>query len=327
MKHLSKVYSAELLGIDATLIEVEVDINVGLHSFSIVGLADKATNEAKERVSSALKNSGTKPPNRENRKITVNLAPADIKKTGSQYDLAIAIGYLLATEQLKEFDTSNKMFVGELSLDGGLRPISGALNIARMAKRHGFKFLFLPKQNARQAAIIDGIQIIPVENIETLMLQLEDKAPVEVQTVTEFIPSYNEAIVDVGDIKGQENAKRALIVAASGGHHMLMSGAPGGGKTMLAQALVSLLPPPTLHEAIEVNQIYVAAGLLKDGEFLSSRPFRAPHHTASPISIVGGGTNPKPGEISLAHRGILFLDEIPEFRRDLLEALRQPIES
>ena len=327
MKHLSKVYSAELLGIDATLIEVEVDINVGLHSFSIVGLADKATNEAKERVSSALKNSGTKPPNRENRKITVNLAPADIKKTGSQYDLAIAIGYLLATEQLKEFDTSNKMFVGELSLDGGLRPISGALNIARMAKRHGFKFLFLPKQNARQAAIIDGIQIIPVENIETLMLQLEDKAPVEVQTVTEFIPSYNEAIVDVGDIKGQENAKRALIVAASGGHHMIMSGAPGGGKTMLAQALISILPPPTLHEAIEVNQIYGAAGLLKDGEFLSSRPFRAPHHTASPISIVGGGTNPKPGEISLAHRGILFLDEIPEFRRDLLEALRQPIES
>ena len=200
--------------------------------------------------------------------------------------MAIAIGYLLATEQLKEFDTSNKMFVGELSLDGGLRPISGALNIARMAKRHGFKFLFLPKQNARQAAIIDGIQIIPVENIETLMLQLEDKAPVEVQTVTEFIPSYNEAIVDVGDIKGQENAKRALIVAASGGHHMIMSGAPGGGKTMLAQALISILPPPTLHEAIEVNQIYGAAGLLKDGEFLSSRPFRAPHHTASPISIV-----------------------------------------
>lgn len=327
MRHLAKVYSAELEGIDARLIEVEVDINIGLHSFNIVGLADKATNEAKERVSSALKNSGTKPPSRENRKITVNLAPADFKKTGSQYDLAIAIGYLLATGQIREFETGNKIFVGELSLEGALRPINGALNIARMAKRSGFAFMFLPRQNAKQAAIIKGIKIIPVDTIEKLILQLEDKAPVDFEPPAEFISGVNKSLVDISEIKGQENAKRALLVAAAGGHHILMSGPPGAGKTMLAEALISLLPPPSLEEAIEINQIYGAANLLRENEFLNYRPFRMPHHTASPIAIVGGGTNPKPGEISLAHRGILFLDEIPEFRRDLLESLRQPLES
>jgi len=327
MKNFSKVYSAELEGIEAKLIEVETDINVGLHSFNIVGLADKALNEAKERVSSALKNSGIKPPTKENRKITVNLAPADIKKTGSQYDLAIAIGYLLATKQIKEFETRDKIFVGELSLEGALRPISGALNISRLAQKLKFKFLFLPKQNALEAAVIKGIKIIPVSHLEEIINHLEERELIKAQPVTEFEPSHNPSLVDISEIKGQESAKRALMVAAAGGHHLLMAGPPGAGKTMMAQALASLLPPPSLEEAIEITQIYSAAGLLKENTFLNYRPFRAPHHSASPVSVIGGGANPKPGEISLAHRGILFLDEIPEFRRDLLEALRQPLES
>jgi len=326
-KNFSKVYSAELEGIDAKLIEVETDINIGLHSFNIVGLADKALNEAKERVSSALKNSGIKPPTKENRKITVNLAPADIKKTGSQYDLAIALGYLLATKQIKDFETGDKIFVGELSLEGGLRGISGALNISRLARKLNFKFLFLPKQNAVEAAVIRGIKIIPISNLEELIGHLEQRNLISSQPATEFQPGQNQSIVDISEIKGQENAKRALMVAAAGGHHLLMTGPPGAGKTMMAQALISILPAPSLEEAIEISQIYSAAGLLKEKTFLNYRPFRSPHHTASPISIIGGGQNPKPGEISLAHRGILFLDEIPEFRRDLLESLRQPLES
>ena len=327
MKNFSKVYSAELEGIEAKLIEVETDINVGLHSFNIVGLADKALNEAKERVSSALKNSGVKPPTKENRKITVNLAPADIKKTGSQYDLAIALGYLLATKQIKQFETKDKVFIGELSLEGGLRSISGALNISRLAKKLGFKFLFVPKGNAVESAMIKGIKVIPVSNLEELIDHLEERNLIEIQKEVEFKSIYNKSLVDISEIKGQENAKRALIVAAAGGHHILMSGTPGAGKTMMAQALASILPPPSLEEAIEITQIYSAAGMLKENSFLNFRPFRAPHHTASPVSIVGGGASPKPGEISLAHFGILFLDEIPEFRRDLLESLRQPIES
>lgn len=327
MKNLAKVFSAELEGIDAKLIEVEVDINVGLHSFNIVGLADKALNEARERVSSALKNSGIKPPTKENRKITVNLAPADIKKTGSQYDLAIAVGYLLASKQIKDFEARDKMFAGELSLEGILRPINGALNIARLGKKLNFKFLFLPKENAVEAALIKGIKIIPVSSLEELVNHLEERQTVAAQKTTEFRVGFDDSLIDISEIKGQENANRALAVAAAGGHHILMSGPPGAGKTMMAQALASLLPPPSLEEAIEIAQIYSAAGLLKANSFLRFRPFRSPHHSASPVSIIGGGTNPKPGEISLAHRGILFLDEIPEFRRDVLEALRQPLES
>ncbi len=327
MKNLSKLFSAELEGIKAKLIEVETDINVGLHSFNIVGLADKALSEAKERVNSALKNSGLKPPNKENRRITVNLAPADIKKAGSHYDLAIAVGYLLATKQVRPFETKNKIFIGELSLEGTLRSVNGSLSIAQLVRKSGFKFLFLPEQNATEAAIIKGIKVIPISSLEQLINILEEREKMPVCPETKFEPGRNQSVVDISEIKGQENAKRALMIAASGNHHLLMSGPPGTGKTMLAQALISILPPLILEEAIETTQIHSAASAMEEKSFIDFRPFRQPHHTASPVSIVGGGQNPKPGEISLSHRGVLFLDELPEFRRDLLEALRQPLEN
>ncbi len=329
MPHFSKVYAAELEGIDARLIEVETDINVGLHNFTIVGLADKALNEAKERVNSALKNIGVKAPNRENRRITVNLAPADVKKNGSHYDLSIAIGYLLATEQIKKFDTKKILLVGELSLDGQLRSISGALNMARLAARDGFQEIILPAENAVEAAIVAGLTVTPAPNLLSLIAHLEGKAKLPPQPKTEIQDAGRKTSqgVDISEIRGQKNAKRALAIAAAGGHNMLMIGSPGGGKTMLAQALASILPGMTLEEVIDVTQIYSAAGLLNGRPIVANRPFRAPHHTASPISIVGGGANIRPGEVSLAHRGVLFLDELPEFRRDLLESLRQPMEA
>jgi magnesium chelatase family protein len=325
-KKIGRLYSAALEGIDAKIIEIEADVNVGLHSFNIVGLGDRSLNEAKERVNSALKNSGIKPPNRENRKITINLAPADIKKTGSHYDLAIALGYLLATKQIKEFESADKIFLGELALDGRLRPVSGALNIAEKAARDGFKYLFLPEENANEAAAIAEIKVIAIKNLRETIAIIEGRESREPTRFSEKEEDHFGNVADFSEIKGQDNAKRALTIAAAGQHNILLFGTPGVGKTFLSHALVGIMPRLTTPEAIETTKIWSAAGL-SPGRLIRERPFRAPHHTASITALVGGGSDPRPGEISLAHRGILFLDELPEFQRNALEALRQPLES
>jgi magnesium chelatase family protein len=323
---LVKVYGSAVFGVEATTITVEVNVDSGI-GYHLVGLPDIAVKESSFRIAAALKNVGRNFPGK---KITVNMAPADLRKEGSAYDLTFAMGILVASEQIQAKNISEFIIMGELSLDGSLQPIKGALPIAIKAKQEGFKAFILPKQNVKEAAIVKGLDVYGVENIEEVIRFFDEGEELEKTTIDtrqEFYQELENPEHDFADVKGQESIKRCMEIAAAGGHNIILIGPPGSGKTMLAKRLPSILPPMTLHEALETTKIHSVVGRLKESAgLMAHRPFRSPHHTISDVALVGGGAYPQPGEISLSHNGVLFLDELPEFKRSVLEVMRQPLE-
>src|SRR3989344_4150074 len=320
----AKVFSSSVIGLDGVILEVETDILNGLPALNIVGLPDKAVEESKERVRSAIKNTGADLPDK---RITVNLAPGDLPKEGSSYDLPIAVSILLASGQLQKIP-NDSIFLGELSLDGTLRYTKGVLSMVILARTKGLKSVFLPVDNVTEASIIDGISIYPAKSLKEVFFHLSGVKLISAAVHTPFDSIMQEVDYenDMKDIKGQHFVKRAVEIAVAGGHNILMKGSPGAGKTLIARTIPSILPDLSFEEALEVTKIYSISGLLPQKSIMKTRPFRSPHHTSSHIGLIGGSANPKPGEISLAHRGVLFMDEFPEFSRSVLEAMRQPME-